>query len=63
MAGRVMNHISSLLDAYNTARNSRSFAHDNPLLNNRESVLIINTMTAIFAFVNDIEAELGRDRH
>jgi hypothetical protein len=61
MAARTMNQVSSILDAYNTARNTRTFAHDNPLLSNRESILVINIMTAIITFLNDIEAELDGD--
>lgn len=59
MGERVMNQIAAVLDSYNTARNNQTFAHDNELLDDRESALIINTTTSIFTFINDAEEELG----
>ena len=60
MAERIMHAVSSLLDAFNTVRNNQTLAHDNPILNKRESVLIFSTLSGVLRFVQGLEDELSR---
>lgn len=51
----------SILDAFNEVRNNRSFAHDNPLLNYKESLLIFNNIVNLVDFIKYIE-ELVKEK-
>lgn len=44
-----------ILDKFNTDRNDKSFAHDNPLLNYHESLFIFNNICSLVKLVNFIE--------
>ncbi|WP_081728076.1 abortive infection family protein [Alkalihalobacillus hemicellulosilyticus] len=47
MTRRILKTSISLLDAFNPVRNDKSFAHDNPLLNYDESMLIFKNISAL----------------
>lgn len=47
MTERILKYSIHVLEAFNDIRNNRSFAHDNPILNYSESVLIFNNVTII----------------
>ena len=47
-----------MLDAFNDVRNNQSLAHDNPILNNNESVLIFNDISNTLRFVESIERRI-----
>ncbi len=44
-----------ILDKFNHVRNNMSLAHDNSILNHRESVFIFNSICNLVKFVDDIE--------
>lgn len=45
----------SLFEKYNNIRNSKSYAHDNEVLSNDESVLVLQTVSAMLNFIEKIE--------
>jgi len=47
--------IISLLDRYNEIRNNRSYAHDNDILPNVESVFVLQTVSAMLNFLDKVE--------
>lgn len=47
----------SILDSFNKVRNEKSLAHDNPILNYNESILIINNVTNILKYIESIEED------
>jgi hypothetical protein len=55
MAERILKSSISVLEAFNDVRNNKSFAHDNPILNYRESLLIFNSITNTIKFIESIE--------
>lgn len=62
MARRIIRSAGSWLDAFNTVRNNQSLAHDNPLLSNRESKLILNSVASVLRFIKETEDELSQSR-
>lgn len=46
----------SILDKFNYVRNNKSYAHDNDVLNNDESMFIYKTIVNIVEFINRIES-------
>nr|WP_285847063.1 abortive infection family protein [Sporosarcina luteola] len=59
MTRRILKTSISLLDAFNPVRNDKTFAHDNPLLNYDESMLIFKNISALILFVESIEKEMN----
>lgn len=55
MAERILRSSISVLDAFNEVRNEQSFAHDNPILNYDESLLIFNHVASAIKFINALE--------
>ncbi len=62
MSRRILKSSISVLDAYNSVRNNQSLAHDNPLLNRDESVLICNNIFSLIKFVKSIEDKLAEKK-
>jgi len=60
MSKRILKSSISILDAYNNVRNELSFAHDNPILNYNESLLIFNNIANLMRFVNEIEDDKSK---
>ncbi len=58
MSERILKSSISVLDAFNDVRNNQSLAHDNPILNNNESVLIFNDISNTLRFVESIERRI-----
>jgi hypothetical protein len=54
---RILKSSISILESFNDVRNNQSFAHDNPTLNYRESILIFNNVTSAIKFLKSIEGE------
>ena len=50
----------STLESFNDVRNEQSFAHDNPLLDYEEALLVFNHVTNVIRFVNAIETEAAK---
>lgn len=55
MTERILKASISILEAFNDVRNNQSFAHDNPILNYNESILIFNNVTSSIRFLQSIE--------
>jgi len=58
MAEKILRFSIQIMDAFNDVRNNRSFAHDNPILNYHESVLIFNNISSSIKFIDTIEQHL-----
>ena len=59
MSERILKSSISVLDAFNSVRNNQSLAHDNPILNYNESVLIFNNISNTVRFVESIENRIS----
>jgi len=55
MTERILESSIANLEAFNFVRNERSFAHDNPLLNYEESLLIFNNVMSGIRFLQALE--------
>jgi hypothetical protein len=58
MTERILKSSISIRDAFNDVRNNRSLAHDNPVLNYSECLLIFNNVTSSIRFVWALEASM-----
>ena len=58
MAERILRSSISVLESFNHVRNNQSLAHDNPVLNYDEAVLIFNHVTASIRFLRSLESKL-----
>lgn len=55
MTERILRASISILEAFNDVRNNQSFAHDNPILNYHESILIFNNVSSAIRFLQSVE--------
>jgi hypothetical protein len=55
MTLRILKSTISTLDAFNDVRNNRSLAHDNPVLNYDEALLIFNHVASSIRFLNSLQ--------
>jgi len=55
MTERILKSSISILEAFNDVRNNQSFAHDNPILNYNESILIFDNVASAIRFLQSIE--------
>lgn len=55
MTEKILKSSISVLEAFNDVRNNKSFAHDNPILNYNESLLIFNDVSNVIKFIEFIE--------
>lgn len=55
MAEKILKYSINVIGAFNDIRNNKSFAHDNPVLNYHESVLIFNNVSNTIKFIETIE--------
>lgn len=60
MSERILKSSISILEAFNDVRNNKSFAHDNKILNYRESLFIFNNIINSVKFIEDIESEFNK---
>jgi hypothetical protein len=58
MTDRILKSSISVLDAFNDVRNNQSLAHDNPVLNYEESLLIFNHVAASIRFIRALELKI-----
>jgi hypothetical protein len=56
MTERILKSSISVLEAFNDVRNNKSLAHDNPILNYEESLLIFNHVSSSVRFIKSLEA-------
>lgn len=55
MTEKILKSTISILEKFNHVRNNKSLAHDNPMLNYEESLLIFNHVTALIRFIKALE--------
>ena len=58
MTERILKTSISTLEAMNAVRNDQSLAHDNPMLNHDEAVLIVSHIGGLVRFLKTIEAKI-----
>ncbi|MCB9383096.1 MAG: abortive infection family protein [Bryobacterales bacterium] len=58
MTIRILKSSISTLEAFNDVRNNQSLAHDNPILNYDEALLIFNHVSASIRFLNSLQGSL-----
>lgn len=56
MTERILKSSISVLEAFSDVRNNMSLAHDNPILNYEESLLIFNHVASSIRFIKSLEA-------
>lgn len=56
MTERILKSSISVLEAFNDVRNNKSLAHDNQILNHKESTLILNDIINIIQFIEAVES-------
>ncbi|MFD2787120.1 abortive infection family protein [Hymenobacter rubripertinctus] len=57
MSIKIMKSQISIIDEFNHVRNNASYAHDNPVLNFHESILIFNNISSIIGYINYVEKQ------
>jgi hypothetical protein len=57
MTERILKSSITILESFNKVRNDQSFAHDNPILNYDESILIFNNIANSIKFIDSIEKD------
>lgn len=62
MAEKILKYSINLIEAFNDIRNNKSFAHDNPILNYQESVLIFNNVSNTIKFIESIESSIKKTK-
>lgn len=58
MTERILKSSISVLESFNEVRNNKSLAHDNPILNYEESLLIFNHVAASIRFIKALESKI-----
>lgn len=59
MAEKILKSSIDIFEDFNDVRNNNSFAHDNPILSNNESILIFNNISNIIRFIQSIEDKIS----
>lgn len=57
MRAQILKSSISTMEAFNRVRNEQSIAHDNPLLNYNESLLIFNHVSSAIRFIAALESQ------
>ena len=63
MSGKILKYSISITEAFYQVRNEMSLAHDNEILNYKESILIFNNVTNAIKFVRTIKLERDMAEH
>lgn len=58
MTDRILRSSISVLEAFNDVRNNKSLAHDNPILNYDESLLVFNHEASSIRFIKSLESRI-----
>jgi hypothetical protein len=61
MTERIIKSSISVLESFNDVRNNQSLAHDNPILNYEESLLIFNHVASSIRFIKSLEARIKHE--
>lgn len=62
MAEKILKYSINVIEAFNDIRNNKSYAHDNPILNYQESVLIFNNVSNTIKFIESIESSIKKTK-
>lgn len=62
MTARILKSSISVLEAFSDVRNNQSLAHDNPILNYEESLLIFNHVASSVRFIRSLESRITKPR-
>jgi hypothetical protein len=62
MSEKILKYSINVIEAFNDIRNNKSFAHDNPVLNYQESVLIFNNVSNTIKFIESIESQIKKTK-
>lgn len=60
MAEKILKYSINVIESFNDIRNNKSFAHDNPVLNYHESVLIFINVSNTIKFIETIENSIKK---
>ncbi len=60
MGEKILKYSINVIESFNDIRNNKSFAHDNPILNYQESVLIFNNLSNTIKFIESIENRIKK---
>lgn len=60
MTSRILKSSISTLEAFNDVRNNQSLAHDNPILNYDEALLIFNHVASSIRFLRSLERKIAQ---
>lgn len=60
MSEKILKYSINIIEAFNDIRNNKSFAHDNPVLNYHESVLIFSNISSTIKFIEFIETQINK---
>src|SRR4029077_10766849 len=63
MTERILKSSISVLEAFNHVRNDQSLAHDNPILDYDEALLIFNHVAGSVRFLSSIERKIRAREH
>lgn len=63
MTEKILKSSISVIEAFNDVRNNQSFAHDNPILNYNESILIFNDIANVIHFIKAIEGKVLEEKN
>lgn len=59
MTEKILKSSITVLEAFNDVRNNHSLAHDNPILNYHESILIFNNISNTLRFIESVEDRIS----
>ena len=62
MSERILKYSINIIESFNDIRNNRSYAHDNPILNYDESILIFKSITSTIKFIEIVEAKSNENK-
>ena len=62
MTEKILKFSINIIEAFNDVRNNKSFAHDNPILNYHESILIFNNISNSIKFIETIENKIQKSK-
>jgi hypothetical protein len=62
MAEKILKYSINIIEAFNDIRNNKSFAHDNPILNYNESILIFNSISNTIKFIETVENKIQKTK-
>jgi hypothetical protein len=62
MAEKILRFSINIIEAFNDIRNNKSFAHDNPILNYHESILIFNNISNTIKYIETIEIKILKSK-